>query len=716
MTGGTIGVPRTQAQIEASPKLGHLFGGGKGDPRPYFKNKTNVGSVEIDISGGFIYGSVYGGGESGTVKGGVAVNMTGGVVLSDVYGGGALADTQTSNWDASANENAGDWTDAENKSALHTTNVRLTGGTIVGNAYGGGLGDAGKPACVWGNVLVELNKDDFVADNAKGCVVLGSIFGCNNLNGTPMGDVMVHIYKTQNNAATRITNAPASGGNSAVEDAKVKGRYDIAAVYGGGNQSAYEPADLENNKTEVIIDGCERTSIRQVYGGGNAACTPATNVTVNGTFEVEELFGGGNGKDDIPINGVDMPNPGANVGYKNYSEYYVDEKSGLWMVRDMAAYDTKEKRTAATDPETGIVYGTGRASVNIFGGLIHRVFGGSNTKGNVRQTALTLLDENSGCTFCVDEAYGGGKEAEMDAEGKLLMACIPGLDAVYGGAEAADVKGGVTLNITNGTFGRVFGGNNISGTICGPIKVNIKEVGCKPIIIGELYGGGNQAAYSVYGYDSDNKPKESGSNPWADPEVNVTSFTSIGEIYGGGYGTRAVMVGNPKVSINEAIGTPATYPTTGDFDNTGFKGKTFTFDVGKETEHTVTCPAHVKGKMGSINKVFGGGNAAQVKGDTYVNIGTTIGDVIYEEVDVEAGVTIVTNYYIRSGTTEPYTYVTPSQNAGTCDADGKAVTGKTYYRKFEIKGANIIDNVYGGGNNAEVTGKARVQIGKKILQ
>jgi hypothetical protein len=297
------------------------------------------------------------------------------------------------------------------------------------------------------------------------------------------------------------------------------------------------------------------------------------------------------------------------------------------------------------------------------------------------------------------------------------MACIPGLEAAYGGAEAADVQGGVTLNITNGTFQRVFGGNNLSGTICGPIKVNIEEIGCRPIIIGELYGGGNQAAYSVYGYDSNNKPKESGSNPWVDPEVNVTSFTSIGEIYGGGFGEEAVMVGNPKVNINEAIGTPDTYPTTGDFDDTGFKGKTFTIDEGKATEHTVTCPAHKRGKMGAIGKVFGGGNAAQVKGDTNVRIGTTTGTITYEEVDAEVGKTVVTSYYIRTGagTSEsPYTYTDhPSKEAGTCDDNGKAVTGKTYYRKVEIIGADIRGNVYGGGNNAEVTGNTNVVIGKQ---
>ena len=719
VSGGTIGVSGTVGD-------GNVYGAARGDLNDDTNGLAEVKNTEVNIKPNAIdgkpeatiKGSVFGGGEAGIVKGAVAVSMTGGNVLQDVYGGGALADTNTDNWGTNS------WASGKS-SASNITTVNLTGGKISHNVYGGGLGrmavgESGQTgyvaaieAKVYGNTTVELNND--VDDTAKGCIVKGSIFGCNNLNGSPQGTTTVHIYKTQRDGASRITNA------TGVNNAKVEGTkdangeynpssFDIQAVYGGGNMAAFEPVDLTTGTTNVIIDGCERTSICHVYGGGNAASTPATNVTIIGTYEIGELFGGGNGKDDIVKNNVTLPNPGANVGYKDYSEYYPD--GTVWKVRDKSDAETKDKRLASS-----YVYGTGVATVNVFGGLVHRVFGGSNTKGNVRQTAITLLDENSGCPFCVDEAYGGGKSAEMDAEAKLLMACIPGLEAAYGGAEAADVQGGVTLNITNGTFQRVFGGNNLSGTICGPIKVNIEEIGCRPIIIGELYGGGNQAAYSVYGYDSNNNPKESGSNPWVDPEVNVTSFTSIGEIYGGGFGEEAVMVGNPKVNINEAIGTPDTYPTTGDFDDTGFKGKTFTIDEGKATEHTVTCPAHKRGKMGAIGKVFGGGNAAQVKGDTNVRIGTTTGTITYEEVDAEVGKTVVTSYYTRTGsgtTADPYEYHAPSVEKGTCDDNGKAVTGKTYYRKVEIIGADIRGNVYGGGNNAEVTGNANVTIGKRV--
>ena len=250
----------------------------------------------------------------------------------------------------------------------------------------------------------------------------------------------------------------------------------------------------------------------------------------------------------------------------------------------------------------------------------------------------------------------------------------------------------MTLNITNGTFERVFGGNNISGTIRGAITVNIEETGCKPIIIGELYGGGNQAGYSVYGYKKVTegitevwKPREpedgmeSGiSNRFQDPQVNIKSFTSIGEVYGGGFGEKAEMVGNPHVNINvtaDASTAAQTYTTTVNNQTVkaaDFAQKTITIDEGKETEHTVTLPSHTAGEMGAINNVFGGGNAAKVVGDTYVNIGTL--DKVIFETPAEA-----------------------SQEART----------KT------VMGADIRGNVYGGGNKAEVTGKTNVVVGKR---
>ena len=563
--------------------------------------------------------SVYGGGEIGAVAENATVNINGGTVGTKVV-------------------------DSEDATKYY----------YFGSVFGGGKGSTAnvegisEAGTTGGNVTVKLNETVASDDDAKGAIV-HQVFGCNDMNGSPKGTVTVHVYATQNADKDNISTKYDKGGTET---------FDVEAVYGGGNLAAYEPEGGKNTtkSTKVIIDGCELTSIRQVYGGGNAASTPATDVVINGTYEILELFGGGNG--------------------------------------------FEEERTAGT---SGIVYGTGQASINVFGGTVHRVFGGSNTKGNVCKTAVTLLDENSGCPFCVDEAYGGGKSAPMDAEAKLLMACIPGLSAAYGGAEAAAIQGNVTLNITNGTFDRVFGGNNLSGTINGSITVNVEEVGCKPIKIGELYGGGNQAGYSVYGYDSDGKPVESvepGTTPlYNDPQVNVKSFTSIGNIFGGGYGSGATMVGNPTVNVNEVYGRY-------------YNNDVSVVGENAKTPNNYPIPSHAKGKMGAINNVFGGGNAAKVIGNTNVNIGTLAKVSIRSF--VEKAVTVgdpVGGLYTRSGegTEEsPYTYIA---------ATGTAVEGTKYYEEKDVEndviGADIRGNVYGGGNEAEVTGDTNVNIGKK---
>lgn len=568
-------------------------------------------------------------------------------VAGDVYGGGALASMDESG----------------------ETMVSLIGGTVNGNVYGGAQGrlpgttdengnDLPEVAALVGNANVELNKD--VVEG--GCIVKGNIFGCNNLNGTPKGHVTVHIYKTNGDSRT------ASEDLESIDD--TKHHYHLNAVYGGGNLAAYIPTD-KNAKANVIIDGCDMTSIRTVYGGGNAASTPATSVVVNGTYEIEEVFGGGNGKDALPDG---SENPGANVGFKNYST-----------VED--TYDTKEKRQA-DDFVSTYVYGSGEANVKIVGGRVHRVFGGSNTKGNVRITAVTMLDDVGGCDFKVEEAYGGGKSAPMDGEAKLLMSCIPGLKVAYGGAENANILGDVTLNITNGNFDRVFGGNNISGTIGGKITVNIEETGCSPIIIGQLYGGGNQASYDA--------------NNQTGPTLNIKSFTSIGEVYGGGYGVSATVKGDTHVNIDEVKGrfTDGTHnygtPENPIGVNTKTGTRTISFseyvrnengdfldDNGQVTteesekaivnqEIQVDIPEFTANKIGNIGMVYGGGNAAKVDGNTHVNIGTQ------STIDFVTGI----------DEAEPQTGVA-------------------------VEGVSIIGNVYGGGNEAEVTGNASVNIGNR---
>jgi hypothetical protein len=339
------------------------------------------------------------------------------------------------------------------------------------------------------------------------------------------------------------------------------------------------------------------------------------------------VFGGGNGKDRYTLDGgiTWYDNEGADVGINTQGKY-----------------------------------GTGNAMTSVLGGTVNNIYGGSNTKGNVVGEATAYLDKASDCPLVVNGIYGGGNEAYMDGKPNIVLGCIDYLKEVYGGSRNADVGSDINITITSGHFDRVFGGNNLGGAIKGSITLNIEETGCNPITIGEVYGGGNKAAYSVYGYE-DGKPKETGEKLYSDPVVNLRSFTSIGRVFGGGLGEEAVMVGSPTVNINEVEGENA--------DNTEwtYLGKTIEYADGT----SVKLPTHSAGAIGAIGTVFGGGNAAKVIGDTHVNIGTL----------------------------ESVIFVTP-------ETDTEA------NRTHKVEGADIRENVYGGGNKADVTGKTNVTIGK----
>jgi len=594
-----VNVYKTAARASGTYHLEAVYGGGNqaaytGNPTVNVLNNSveNVyggglgstaivtGSPEVNIYGGTI-GSVFGGGSEADTSGGTEVNIEGGTVVTAVYGGGALANTGN-------------------------TKVNLLGGTVK-DVYGGGLGNESVAAKV-GSTEVNVGKDKGSTD-ANGmketegtCVITGDVFGCNNFNGTPTGEAIVNVYKTN------------------ARPGAATGAYHVNQVFGGGNNASYDPnPDAKTNctiATHVNVYTCNN-SIAYVYGGGNAASTPATNVYIQGG-RFNYIFGGGNGRG--------TNNPGANVGY------YTDTD-----INDVTSH--------------GAPYGTGRANTEIYGGVINHLFGGSNTRGNIRYAAISQLEDQS-CEFQIGEAYSAGNEAYMDGTAEMHIGCIPGMAALYGGAKAANINSDVTLTITSGTYGQVFGGNNDGGMINGKITVNIEETGCHEIIIGEVYGGGNQAAY----------PGTLPSNYTANPTgitVNAKSFTKIGAIYGGGYGAQATVTGNTTVNVNMVKGKHA---------------------------------SSIENKLGTVGNIYGGGNAAKVDGNTNVNIGTA-NEVTFVSTDGTTSWSATKT--VEGANVQPVTVTIPKEIAGT--TNDVIYTGD--------------GNVFGGGNNAEVTGTTNVTIG-----
>ena len=448
-----VGGKETKVNIYGGTVNGSVFGGGLGDLAALGGDHADVaaqnfGDATVNVEGGAVTEAVYGGANvNGVLKQNATVTLLGGMVgtapgegegIKDVVFGGGKGEPTLVEGNVTVNvgrEKTGEETDHVGNAIIHghvyggsalgntnaatntgedaetnplvffttgeskkTTTVNLYAGTINGDAYGGGLGQkngvngatSDMLSFVGGNVYVTL-------DGAK----VQQVFGANNLNGTPKGHVKVWVKRTNNfvNAKNALKNNSETPLSDRGKDGEGEKCYDVAAVYGGGNQADYNPTkatgtDEEKKEAyaEVVIDGCTTTSIEYVYGGGNAAAVPATEVTINGAYIIDKLFGGGNG--------AGAGNPGADVG-----------------IIDKTAY--------ASDPTTGI-YGTGQAVTKLIGGQIHEVYGGSNTLGNIRGgTTLERKDNTGDCDLKIGELYGAGQLAPMDGDVNLVLECRP---------------------------------------------------------------------------------------------------------------------------------------------------------------------------------------------------------------------------------------------------------------------------------------------------
>lgn len=563
---------------------GNVFGGGLGS------TATVTANPKVTVSGGSIGGSVYGGGEAGDVNGNTVVSISDGTLgsagnlvastLSNVFGGGLGASTQVTG-DVEVNISGGTiYGDVYGGSALgsvntngdNTTTVNVTGGTLEthittgtanneesvniyngGNVYGGGLGNADHAAAVNGVVTVNIGSGTVtndlteVSDAAGTATIKGNVYGCNNANGSPQENVTVNIFKM----AEALPN-----------------------VFGGGNQADF----LVDGKTaNVNIYTCDN-EIGRTFGGGNAAATKSVRTMIQGGT-ITEVYGGGNGE----------VSP-ANVN--------------------------------------------GSVTLHIHGGDIGQTFAGSNQQGSISGGSTVSVDNEGPCSTTpldIDEFFCGGNYANISSSIDATIACSDGYihnlyggcnqanvvsgsnvtltveggeyDYIYGGSKGtlttpADIAGNVTLNIYGGTIhNAIFGGCNINGSIGGTIIVNVEDkgnTGCNlDASTADVYGGGNLAAYTA--------PNATPNYP----EVNIIHGT-VKNVYGGGLGATAVVTGNPKVTVG---GTAASHRAV---VRENIYGGGNAAQVTGNTEVQLTQRAKVFGN------VYGGGNEAEVTGNTKV--------------------------------------------------------------------------------------------------
>ena len=340
--------------------------------------------------------------------------------------------------------------------------------------------------------------------------------------------------------------------------------------------------------------------MKYVYGGGRAANTRKNVVTIEGG-RVYQAFAGGNG-DSTEVPG----NPGADV--------------------------------------------LGDASLTINGGIVYQAFGGSNSKGMVYGSSSVNILPTGTCPMIQGEVYGGGNNAPGGAVEVVIPCSQKHMPTVFGGARNADIGrpdlprnviltingsnidqvfggnnmggtiyGDVTVNIHGGTIGEVFGGCNEGGNITGNILVNIDSNSLEcPLDLNYVYGGGNLISYTPDSTDTDSDGEYDAaiSNPArVSPVVNIIRGTVNIDAFGGGKGDSsndAQVKANPHVNVGlyDTKRVRVGHNVYGGGNAASVDGNTYVNIRGRNTQ--------------VLGNVYGGGNAANVTGDTDVQVGGTV--------------------------------------------------------------------------------------------
>ena len=705
----------------------NIFGGG-------YASQSNASVVNVD--GGTVLDGVYGANNyKGSVTGAVTVNINGGTLgtsstplTSGIFGGG-YGELTTTGGNVTVNiaqQGASNgptiWSDVYGGSALGSVNHQVTSlasadkttvnvykGTINGNVYGGGLGRIADPvdptitaveAIEYGTTEVNIHGGIF--NDAAGNTDQGMVFGGNNINGTPKGNSTVHLYGTDHQyyptMPDGLTWAQQLDWLTTTNDPTQQ--YAIKAIYGGGNQANYSTT-LEGATALSYIHNCNNT-VKQVYGGGKAASSQAAAVTVDGG-RIKQVFGGGDGSVD--------------------------------------------------GTQADVV---GDAVTRIQGGLISEVYGGSNTRGHIGgQTDLTVDNELTCSVEVIGELYGGGNLAPSD-DAELTIDCGTSsseavLGYVFGGGKQADVNGNCTVNIYSGKFiENVFGGNNLNGTITGNVELSIyggtivnafggnnqggeidgtitvnvvdaENTTC-PLVLTNVYGGGNEAAYSPVNLENS-------------PIVNIkhlgTGNSVQGNVYGGGKGTTAAITNaNPVVNLGDIDVLQTSHKAL--ISGNVYGGGNAAAVTGNTTVNILNQYSVINGNvfgagLGSLTDVSGVSavNVAKVTGNTMVNAtagqvkGNIYGGGQLGSVEGTSGVTVSGTAilgYVDAGVVYGGKVFGAGQgNPANAYIDFATVTN-TLVTTVNAEDATFNNNVYGGGENGAVINNTNVVINSGSLK
>lgn len=482
--------------------------------------------------------------DRGITMGNVSLNMHGNMLGNYKPAKGETFATIAAEWNTEGGiiYGAGKGTDTE---IIGDTYVNIIGARFNGkpcipnllNAFAGGMNGhvVGRT-----NLFVDLQLRGVGPQLANQNAIWGSVYG-----GGRMGDVRQKSHLTDYVCPKQVwTYVRVNSGM-------------VNYVFGGARAANVEGPTMVN--IEDQSHGHFHTIVGHVYGGNDLSGSikrttfkpiySADSITANchvrvyenphedGTYSgfplVVELYGGGNGdygnsdQNGIYTDGQVMTRSGDYVSLKGMKrpdiESSVIDISGgtLYNVygganranvsRDATInvdFDDPEVRAQFNRLSSELCYNRGRD--NVFMDLIHagidddgiimspkwnifRLFGGNNQATYSLNTKFNLRNGRIG------NIYGGCNRGNVDTD-IVLTLNAPKLyvDRVFGGSRMGNVINGheTCIEILDGEYGAIFGGNDITGDISGGTHMIVRGGE-----VSEVYGAGN--GHYLYSYSTE---------------------------------------------------------------------------------------------------------------------------------------------------------------------------------------------------------------------
>ena len=600
MTGGTVGVPRTLDEIDDHPVTCYVFGGGKGEGRDFLDNNTDVRNAFVTVSGGWVYGSVFGGAEDGHVLGDAKVNI----------GGAIRADNDS-------------YADAYAKAFAGTITKIGTWGTsyVDGNIFGGGRGFDGinaKAGRIGGNVTI----------NITGGEMLGSVYGGGRLGSVGMATNGTFPADVENGATYGHITINVSGGRIGNEHEYVFIDDSNAA---GIATSPYRKTSFNdatsftlktdeeahaNDPTMGLITEGETVNYRRLYhvmGGAiyggcmgrltklngdvnpnwhNLGIARSTTINVSGSPIIKSsVFGGAEfgkitGNTNIILNGTPT------IGTLVYKEPYTAPQYGFGSVYGggygseylLTAADKTAGATAEPREWAGIVQGETNVTIN--GGKVRaNVYGGGKTAVVNGDTHVTITGGEVGLKKVRKSdgyvMYGTSSQGNVFGAGRGSLT----------DAKIAVVKGNTNINISGGEiYHMVYGGGSLASV--GDFKIS---------------NGSDKPSYIPisgvpYGWDTQEDGVTSNGNNTGNATVNIT-----GGVIGISGRDNGLVFGSSRGNLTKPVDGVDPYDRVAWVKNS-------IVNIGTEGSGSVYTTPLIKGS------VYGGGENGHNAEDATVNV------------------------------------------------------------------------------------------------